>query len=104
MSVWDDLCAARDDAKHDRARFKQAFLAAFADFAVALDDHDRSRIINELARKAPKLGCSMPEPELVELDGVRWIKLEGYGEMTPDDAEGLMFVLWHNIDKARRSK
>lgn len=68
----------------------------------------RNAIMAALTPMAPAIGCGFPQPEVrLQSDGgkivARTVYLEGYGEMSPDDAEGLCFQLYSMTVRARAS-
>lgn len=67
----------------------------------------RDAIMDILMKLAPSTGCGFPQPELhLQFDNGEVVKrvvfLEGYGEMSPDDAEGLCFALYNMAKRARQ--
>lgn len=68
----------------------------------------RNAIMAAMQSNAPAIGCGFAQPEVTLQfeNGVvmhRAVTLPGYGEMSPDDAEGLVFALYAMVVRARAS-
>lgn len=82
-------------------------------FNVMLTEHvnsateeERDRLMDWLSRRAPGSACSAPEPRLCiykDKDGVvtKYVAIDGYGELSSEDAEAMAFQLWRVAMQAR---